>query len=120
MNAARSLKAKLGPEHLKVSGKLTAILGCLTGEEWTGPRMVELYVTSDGGVFGRNEDDCGANAWLGSAEDLTRNLRGVADAVGLTREERIALISLATPVLHVHGGAFDLAACLGVTSLACA
>ncbi len=37
--------------------KSRAILGCLLGEDWTSPRVVEMVVTSDGHLVGRLDGD---------------------------------------------------------------
>jgi hypothetical protein len=105
---ADRLIAKLCPEHLKVSGQMSAILGCICGQDWTTPRMTHLHVTSDGCLLGENEGDCGANAFLdGSLSDLIHNLRGVSDCVGLTHDERIRLAVLAGNAVIVHGSPVD-------------
>jgi hypothetical protein len=37
---------------VQVSERFQAILGCLLGEDWTSPRLVEMVVTSDGHILG--------------------------------------------------------------------
>jgi len=101
---ADNLFDKLCPnDKLKCSGKMTAILGCICGQSWTDPQLRHLYVTSDGIVLGEQVGDCGANDWLGDVSDLTRNLKGVADYVGLTSDERIRLAALAGHAVTVYG-----------------
>jgi hypothetical protein len=80
--------AQFAPDHLAVSDKFSAILGCLLGQHWTDPQLVELHITGDGCLLGRLEGDCGCNEFLGAWEDLARNLAGVVDCVGLNAEER--------------------------------
>ena len=104
---ADKLFEKLSPERLLCSGKMTAVLGCICGQQWTNPRIVELCVTSDGVVLGVREGDCGANEIVGDRSDLVRNLRGVADAVGLTHEERLRFAVLAGHSVPVHGTPVD-------------
>ena len=38
---------------VQVSDHFQAILGCLLGENWTTPRMVEMVITPDGLLLGR-------------------------------------------------------------------
>jgi len=85
---------KLRPTKIHTSGKFAAILGCLLGEAWTSPQLMELYVTIDGHILARAEGDIGANEFIGAKEDLIANLIGVADVAGLTPEERRALLDL--------------------------
>lgn len=89
-----SLIEKLSPGHVRVSGKFTAILGCILDQAWTDPRLVALYRTSDDILLGQLEGDVGANEMLGTWDDLQRNLAGVADAVSLTSDERLLLGAL--------------------------
>ena len=42
LDTARKLLA------VQVSDHFQAILGCLLGEDWTTPRLVEMVITSDG------------------------------------------------------------------------
>jgi hypothetical protein len=86
---------KLHPDRLQTSDKFTAILGALLGQDWTTPRLVELSISSDECLLGRAEGDVGFNVFLGSAKDLLENLLGVADAAGLTPEERRWLLDKA-------------------------
>ena len=43
--------------HVEVSDHFRAILGCLLGEDWTTPRLVEMAVTPDGALLGRCDGD---------------------------------------------------------------
>jgi hypothetical protein len=38
---------------VKVSVHFQAILGCLLGEDWTTPRLLEMIITIDGQLLGR-------------------------------------------------------------------
>jgi hypothetical protein len=87
--------AKLHPDQLKTSGMFTAILGALLGQDWTTPRLVELTITFDECLLGREEGDVGFNLFLGAAEDLLNNLLGISDVAGLTPEERRWLLDKA-------------------------
>ena len=42
---------------VKVSDHFQAILGCLLGEEWTTPRLIEMVITPDGHMLGRCDGD---------------------------------------------------------------
>ena len=47
-------------------------------EDWTTPRLVELVITPDGHILGRCDGQPSFSAFLGSLDDLLRNLHGVA------------------------------------------
>ncbi len=87
--------AKLHPDRMKTSAFFTAVLGALLGQDWTEPRLVELKVTSDDHLLGRTAEEAEFGKFLGSAEDLLGNLLGIADAAGLTPEERRWLLDKA-------------------------
>ena len=84
---ARKLK------QVQVSDHFQAILGCLVWESWTTPRLVEMIITPDGHLLGRCDDQPGFNAFLGSAEDLIRNIHGVAPVAELDGDEVGYLVS---------------------------
>ncbi len=71
-DAARKLR------DVEISDHVRAILGCLLGEVWTTPRLIEMSITPDGHMVGRCEGEVEAKAFLGAAEDLIRNIHGVA------------------------------------------
>jgi hypothetical protein len=58
-DCARKLRA------VQVSNHFQAILGCLPGEAWTTPRMVEMVITADGHLLGRCDGDAAFKAFLG-------------------------------------------------------
>jgi hypothetical protein len=72
---------------LKVSDHFHAILGCLLGEDWTSPRLVEMVVTSDGHLLGRCDGEADFKAFLGEVDDLIRNIHGVASVAELDGDE---------------------------------
>lgn len=74
-DAARKLR------EVEISDHFRAILGCLLGEDWTTPRLVEMSITPDGHMVGRCDGEVEARAFLGAAEDLIRNIHGVAGLV---------------------------------------
>ena len=80
-SCARKLRA------VEVSPHFQAILGCLLGEDWTTPRLVEMVITPDGHMLGRCDDDISFKGFLGSSEDLIRNIHGVAPVAELDGDE---------------------------------
>ena len=42
---------------VKVSDHFQAILGCLLGEDWTTPRLIEMVITPDDHILGRCDGD---------------------------------------------------------------
>lgn len=72
---------------VQVSAHFQAILGCLLGEDWTTPRLVELVITPDGHLLGRCEGEASFKAFLGASEDLLRNIHGVAPVAELDGDE---------------------------------
>lgn len=85
----------LNPNAMKVSPKFTAMLGFFLDRDWTTPKIVDMAITSDGFVMIGTTDDPFLNEMAGEANDLDRNLRGVATAAGLSDEDAATLISLA-------------------------
>lgn len=80
-DCARKLRA------VQVSDHFQAILGCLLGEDWTTPRLVEMTVTPDGHLLGRCDGDESFKAFLGASTDLIRNIHGVAAVAELDGDE---------------------------------
>jgi hypothetical protein len=80
-DCARKLRA------VQVSDHFRAILGCLLGEDWTTPRLVEMVVTPDGYLLGRCDSDGSFKAFLGASADLIRNIHGVAAVAELDGDE---------------------------------
>jgi hypothetical protein len=72
---------------VKVSDHFQAILGCLLGEDWTTPRLVEMVITPDSHLLGRCEGEASFKAFLGASEDLLRNIHGVAPVAELDGDE---------------------------------
>ncbi len=56
-------------------------LGCAT------PYAVEIGSTPDGHLLGRCEAEASCHAFLGEADDLIRNIHGVAKVAGLDGDE---------------------------------
>jgi hypothetical protein len=70
-DCARKLRAVQVSEHFQ------AILGCLLGEDWTTPWLVEMVITPDGHLLGRRNGEAAFKAFLGAAADLPKNVHGV-------------------------------------------
>jgi hypothetical protein len=80
-DAARKLQPVQVSEHFQ------AILGCMLGEDWTTPRLVELAITPDGHVLGRCAGQPSFSAFLGASQDLLKNIHGVAQVAELDGDE---------------------------------
>lgn len=80
-DAARKLRGVQVSEHFQ------AILGCLLGEDWTRPRLLEMMISQDGHMVGRCEGQPGFSTFLGAAEDLLKNVHGVAKVAELDGDE---------------------------------
>ena len=65
-DAARKLRTVQVSEHFQ------AILGCMLGEDWTTPRLVEMTITPDGHLLGRCDGEPSFKAFLGASQDLLR------------------------------------------------
>jgi hypothetical protein len=81
----QSCARKLSP--VQVSPHFPAIPGCLLGEDWTTPRLIELQITPDGHMLGRCDGDSSFKAYLGASEDLIKNIHGVAPVADLDGDE---------------------------------
>jgi hypothetical protein len=53
---------------VQISDHFQAILGCLLGEVWTSPLLVEMVVTSDGHLLGRCHGEAEFKAFLGEVD----------------------------------------------------
>ncbi len=80
-DCARKLRA------VKVSDHFQAILGCLLGEDWTTPRLIEMVITPDGHMLGRCDGEAAFKVFLGASEDLIKNIHGVAPVAELDGDE---------------------------------
>src|SRR5947209_1938399 len=95
-DCARKLRAVQVSEHFQ------AILGCLLGEDWTTPRLVEMFITPDGHIVGRCEGEVAVKAFVGAAEDLIRNIHGVAPVAGLDGDEVGYLVAKAAEIKRLR------------------
>jgi len=80
-DAARKLQAVQVSEHFQ------AILGCMLGEDWTTPRLVEMTITPDGHLLGRCDGEPSFKAFLGASQDLLKNIHGIAKVAELDGDE---------------------------------
>src|ERR1700692_4916380 len=80
-SCAKKLKA------VQISDHVLAILGCLLGEDWTTPRLLEMMILPKGHIIGRSEGQPGFSTFLGAEEDLIRNIHGVAPVAELDGDE---------------------------------
>jgi hypothetical protein len=80
-DCARKLRTVNVSEHFQ------AILGCMLGEDWTTPRLLEMVITPDGHLLGRCDGQPGFSTFLGASEDLLRNIHGVAPVAELDGDE---------------------------------
>jgi hypothetical protein len=74
-------------QAVEVSDHFRAILGCLLGEDWTTPRLIEMVITPDGHLIGRCEGEASFKVFLGASEDLIQNIHGVAPVAELDGDE---------------------------------
>jgi hypothetical protein len=80
-DTARKLRSVQVSEHFQ------AILGCMVGEDWTTPRLVELTITPDGHLLGRCDGQPSFSAFLGASQDLLKNIHGIAKVAELDGDE---------------------------------
>lgn len=80
-DCARKLRA------VQISDHFRAILGCLIGDDWTTPRLVEMTITPDSHILGRCEGQPSFSAFLGASEDLLKNIHGIAKVAELDGDE---------------------------------
>ncbi len=73
--------------EVKVSDQFTAILGCLLDEEWTTPRIEDLYLSPSRCLLARVTGQVSHKTFLGAEEDLIRNIHGLAKVAELDGDE---------------------------------
>ena len=78
---------------VQVSDHFRAILGCLLGEDWTTPRLLEMVITPDGHLLGRCDGEATFKAFLGASTDLLKNVHGVAEVAELDGDEKGYLVA---------------------------
>lgn len=79
--------------RVQVSDHFRAILGCMLGEDWTTPRLIEMVITPDGHMLGRCEGEASFKAFLGASQDLLKNIHGVAKVAELDGDETGYLVA---------------------------
>ena len=72
---------------VQFSDHFRAILGCILDENWTTPRLIELVITPDGQLVGRLDGESEFKIFLGEADDLIKNIHGVASVAELDGDE---------------------------------
>ena len=81
ITATEALVQKLHPRRFtEMSSRMAAIVGYVLGQEWTNPTIAWLSVTVDGHVVSDS-------TFIGSAEDLDRNVRTLLEVADLSPEE---------------------------------
>lgn len=79
----QSIVNKFHPSVFHTGGKLHAIIAFILEQDgWTTPQLYSLSITSDGFVVSGDH-------FIGSVEDLERNLGGAAAHAGLTNVEAV-------------------------------
>src|ERR1039457_1845938 len=65
----------------------TAILGALLDEDWTTPKIEELFITWDRFVLARQTGEVTHKLVIGAEADLIQNIHGIAAIAGLDGDE---------------------------------
>lgn len=73
--------------QVQISDQFRAILGCLLEQDWTTPRLVQMVLSPDGHLLGRTDSQSTEEVYLGTQEDLTKNLHGLAAVAELDGDE---------------------------------
>lgn len=81
----RSCAAKLA--DIETSPQFRALLACLLDEDWTTPRIEELYISPDRGVLARPAGEISFKVFIGAEQDLIRNIHGIAKVAELDGDE---------------------------------
>jgi hypothetical protein len=83
-----TLKEKLHPKRFpNMSPKMGALVACILNEDWTVPRLMSLFVTSDNMVLAMEQGDIGYNHFIGSLDEVSRNWENLLNVAGVTRAE---------------------------------
>ncbi|MBU6385843.1 MAG: hypothetical protein KGS49_07905 [Planctomycetes bacterium] len=73
--------------QVELSDHFRAILGCLLEQDWTRPRLVQMVLSPYGHLLGRANGQATEQLYLGSEDDLTRNIHGLAAVAELDGDE---------------------------------
>jgi hypothetical protein len=65
----------------------TALLAALLDEDWTTPKIEELFITWDRFVLARPTGEVTHKLVIGAEADLIRNIHGTAEVAGLDGDE---------------------------------
>ena len=65
----------------------TALLAALLDEDWTTPKIEELFITSDRCILARPTGEVTHKLFIGAEADLIRNIHGIAEVAGLDGDE---------------------------------
>jgi hypothetical protein len=81
--ATATFAERINPRYLGYSPKMTAIVGAIIGHDYgvrdsRGGRLTGLSITSDGYVTAHSTASDGGGAFLGSADDLERNVEEIS------------------------------------------
>ena len=76
---------KLKP--IETGDMFTAILAALLDEDWTTPKIEELFITSDRFILARPSGEMAHKLFIGEEADLIRNIHGVAEVAELDGDE---------------------------------
>jgi hypothetical protein len=76
---------KLKP--IETGGIFTAILAALLDEDWTTPKIEELFITSDRCILARPTGELTHKLVIGDEADLIRNIHGIAVIAELDGDE---------------------------------
>jgi hypothetical protein len=76
---------KLKP--IETGDMFTAIFAALFNEDWTTPKIEELFITWDRFVLARPTGEVTHKLVIGAEADLIRNIHGIAEIAGLDEDE---------------------------------
>jgi hypothetical protein len=68
---------KLKP--IETGDMFTAILAALLDQEWTSPKIEEVFITSDRCILARPTGEMTHKIFIGTDSDLIGNIHGVAE-----------------------------------------
>lgn len=104
MCITNEIREKVHPRRgAEISGQFAAILAFMVGEDdFTTPSIAEMMVTVDGHVIARTTDDILWNAFIGSVDDLWRNLTEWGQVTGLDANEWSQFVQHCDDMLQDH------------------
>jgi hypothetical protein len=72
---------------IDTSPQFRAVLGCLFNQDWTTPRIEEICISPDRCILARPKGEATFKAFIGSEQDLIRNIHGIAEVAELDGDE---------------------------------